>query len=246
MDSTITTQRLKLTLLTKADLGSQEFDWVHEIRSNVQSSWWSLYGAAKTPSDTEKAMKNLILDPQKDGEEKAFRIPYLVHELPNPTTSHAGTSSTEHGHAGGAPKFIGLISLRSLSPQETTEMPHLGHASTPTTLSLELAYMFLPTSWGRGYATESISAMLGACTRVDKSYWQPWEKVYVRAIVHDENTPSQRVCEKSLMRRGRDEVGAGEEEGKMEVLDFEGGRFFIAGKWRSHHRLYVYGREIVG
>ncbi|KAH7071453.1 GNAT domain-containing protein [Paraphoma chrysanthemicola] len=246
MDSTISTQRLKLTLLTKADPGSQEFDWIHEIRSNEQSSWWSLYGPSRTTSDTEKAMKNIILTPQEDGEEKEFRIAYLIHELPSPTPSHAGTSFTEHGDAGESPMFIGLISLRSLAPQETTELPHLGHASTPTTLSLELAYMFLPESWGRGYATESISAMLGACTRVDRRYWQPWEKVYVRAIVNDENAASQRVCEKSLMRRGREEVGAGEEEGKMEVLDFDGGRFFIAGKWRTHHRLYVYGREIVG
>jgi RimJ/RimL family protein N-acetyltransferase len=97
--------------------------------------------------------------------------------------------------------------------------------------------MFLPTSWGRGYATESITAMLDACGRVEKEFWQPWDKVYVRAIVNDENQPSQRVMEKCMMQ---------DEKGSMEVVEFEGGRFFIAGKWREKHRLYVYGRAVIG
>ena len=40
MEATIITPRLKLTLLTAAEPGSQEFNWVHELRSNEQSSWW--------------------------------------------------------------------------------------------------------------------------------------------------------------------------------------------------------------
>jgi hypothetical protein len=40
MDPTIPTPRLTLTLLTAAPRGSPEFDWIHELRSNEQSSWW--------------------------------------------------------------------------------------------------------------------------------------------------------------------------------------------------------------
>jgi RimJ/RimL family protein N-acetyltransferase len=131
------------------------------------------------------------------------------------------------------PQFIGLITLRSLSAAECTSHPRIGHASTPTTLSLELAYMFLPSSWGYGYATESIKAMFEACARAPADYWGQWEKVYVRAIVNDENGPSQRVMAKCAMD-------------SSEVLEFAGGRFFIAGKWRTEHRLFIYGKSIVG
>jgi hypothetical protein len=40
MNEIITTPRLKLTLVTSAPLGSPEFNWIHELRSNEQSSWW--------------------------------------------------------------------------------------------------------------------------------------------------------------------------------------------------------------
>jgi RimJ/RimL family protein N-acetyltransferase len=155
----------------------------------------SLYGASKTPEDTEKALDNIL---PADGE---YRIAYAVH----------------------AP----------VSAAECTSHPRIGHASTPTTLSLELAYMFLPSSWGYGYATESIKAMFEACARAPADYWGQWEKVYVRAIVNDENGPSQRVMAKCAMD-------------SSEVLEFAGGRFFIAGKWRTEHRLFIYGKSIVG
>jgi RimJ/RimL family protein N-acetyltransferase len=99
-------------------------------------------------------------------------------------------------------------------------------------LSLELAYLFLPKSWGRGCAIESIAAVLENCARVPAAYWTRYETVVVRAIVNDENAASQMVMEKCGM-------------GEPEVVEFEGGRYFIAGKWRTRHRLFMYGKEIV-
>jgi RimJ/RimL family protein N-acetyltransferase len=147
------------------------------------------------------------------------RFAYIVHEL-------------AEGSEGNEEQFIGLITLRSLSPFETKFPPRDKHSSTSTLLSLELAYMFLPKSWGRGFATESIAAVLENCARVSAAYWTRYETVVVRAIVNDENAASQRVMEKCGM-------------GEPEVVEFEGGRFFIAGKWRTRHRLFVYGKEIV-
>jgi RimJ/RimL family protein N-acetyltransferase len=147
------------------------------------------------------------------------RFVYAVHEL-------------AQGSEGNEEQFIGLITLRTLSSSETKFPPRDKHRSTSTSLSLELAYMFLPQSWGRGYATESIVAILEHCARVPAAHWTPYKIVVVRSIVNDENAASQRVMEKCGM-------------GEPEVVEFEGGRFFIAGKWRTRHRLFVYGRQIV-
>lgn len=161
-------------------------------------------------------MKNLLAGPHVEGKDKVYRFPYAVHEL------------LEEGGS----RFIGLISLRSLSRDEIKFPPRDKHGSTATALSLEIAYMFLPTAWGRGYATESISAMLKGCASAPAGLWASYETVVARAIVHDENVPSQRVMEKCGM-------------GEPEIVEFEGGRFFIAGKWRTKHRLLIYRKDIV-
>jgi RimJ/RimL family protein N-acetyltransferase len=151
-----------------------------------------------------------------EGEDKIHRFPYAVHERVEDDKT----------------RFIGMINLRTLSPEECKSPPHDTHGSTATTLSLEIAYMFLPTFWGHGYATESISAVLKTCASAPATLWAPFEKVIIRAIVNDENVPSQRVMQKCGM-------------GEPEVLEFEGGRFFIAGKWRTKHRLFVFAKEFV-
>jgi RimJ/RimL family protein N-acetyltransferase len=168
-------------------------------------------------------LQNILPVPNIEGEEKVHRFPYAVHEL---------SDNEDEEKEGNEKRFIGLITLRTLSSSETKFPPRDKHGSTPTALSLELAYMFLPNSWGRGYATESISAILKECAHVPATYWSPYDTLVVRAIVNDENGASQRVMEK---------CGIGEPE----VVEFEGGRFFIAGKWRTRHRLFIYGRKIV-
>lgn len=74
---------------------------------------------------------------------------------------------------------------------------------------------------------------------MDRAFWD-CEKVYVRAIVNDENIASQRVMEKCVMN--------GKGKGQMQALEFSSGeeKFCIAGKWRSEHRLCVYGMGLVG
>jgi RimJ/RimL family protein N-acetyltransferase len=176
-------------------------------------------------------LKGILPTPHVEGQDKIYRIAYAVHELirgdNNPTTDIDGQSSSEP-----KTRFIGSVSLRSLSEEECKTPPHDTHGSTATTLSLEMAYMYLPSSWGHGYATESVSAVLDACARAPAAMWRPYDKVLVRAIVHHENEPSQKVMRKCGM-------------GEPEVLEFEGGRFFIAGTWQSEHKLFVYGKEIV-
>jgi hypothetical protein len=40
MQGTILTDRLKLTLIEKAEQGSQELEWLHEIKSDEKAQWW--------------------------------------------------------------------------------------------------------------------------------------------------------------------------------------------------------------
>jgi len=158
----------------------------------------------------------MLATPHVEGSDRVHRYPYAVHQL-------LQNSMT---------RFIGLITLRTLSAEECKLPPRNAHGSTATTLSLEIAYMFLPTSWGQGFATESITAVFKSLESAPTVLWAPREKVMVRAIVNDENVPSQRVMKKCEM-------------GEPGVLEFEGGRFFIAGKWRTKHRLFVFGKELV-
>lgn len=146
---------------------------------------------------------------------KSYRIAYLVHtQTPDPD-------------------FTGMITLRSLSSSETARPPRLTHASTAQTLSLELAYMFLPGFWGQGFATEAICAMLNACARTEAGFWEPWEGVWVRAIVNAENGASRRVMAKCGM-------------GEPEDVSVLGNRVWVAGKWTVDHELCVFGKRVVG
>jgi RimJ/RimL family protein N-acetyltransferase len=160
----------------------------------------------------------------KDGEEKVYRINYAVHEILQDSNAAASTDPPT--------RSIGFVSLRSIPPDESASLPRLGFASTATTLSLEVAYMFLPTAWGRGYATESVNAMFDACKKADRGYWAPHKKLCVRAIVNNENIPSQRVMEKCGM-------------GAPRVLEFKGDRFFLNGKWIEEHCLFIYEKMLV-
>ncbi|TKA41679.1 hypothetical protein B0A49_13780, partial [Cryomyces minteri] len=147
MDPIIFTPRLKLTLVTKAERGSPELEWIHELRSNEKATWWSIYGQAKSIEDTEKAMKGYLLT--NEGEENTYRVAYAVHKVlesmsgsveGEPQPAEQGKKSTE---------FVGLVTLTSLDagslalPEDLT----LPTAAATTTLTVELAYLFLPIGW---------------------------------------------------------------------------------------------------
>lgn len=114
---------------------------------------------------------------------------------------------------------------------ELPEHLTLPASEAATTLTLEIAYSFLPTAWRKGYATESAQAMFDACER-GRSFWEPFSKLYIRAIVNDGNPASMRVMQKiGMTKRG--------------VFVIENRPVFLAGQIRDHHELHIYGRRLL-
>lgn len=135
------------------------------------------------------------------------------------------------GSVEGETEFIGLVTLKSVDshslplPEDLT-LP----VTETTTLTVEVAYMFLPIGWGKGYATESVKAVFESCKRA-RSFWTPFAKLYIRAIVNQGNPASMRVMEKAgMMKRG--------------VYDWTG-KIFLAGEWRTQDSLYIYGMHLM-
>lgn len=130
-------------------------------------------------------------------------------------------------------EFIGLITLRSMNASNLTlpEDLTLPDAAATTILTVELAYLFLPTVWGKGFATESIEAAFESCKRA-RSFWAPFSKLYVRALVNQANPASARVMDKTGMtNRG--------------IYTWTGNAVFLAGKWRERDDLYVFGMHLL-
>jgi RimJ/RimL family protein N-acetyltransferase len=177
--------------------------------------------------DTEKFTKHALPVTVGEGEAKSYRVAYAVHELlPTP-----GAEATDQDHI--PTRFIGLISAKSLNTSSLTLRSDILPPATwePGCLTVELGYSYLPSAWGKGYATSAVRALIDACKR-GKSFWEPYDRVFVRSIVHCENPASQRVMVKSGMK-------------KLGVHIWEGEKIFVAGKWRTRDELHIYGMFVV-
>lgn len=171
----------------------------------------SIHGQSKPLEDTEKFLKICLPCPENP---QATRIAYAVHE-----TSYDS-----------ATRFIGLVTIKSLTENVLPEMNHLLPSSTldfSAVLNLELAYQFLPIAWGRGFATESLAAVFAAC-RETPGLWKPYKQVFLRAIVAAENPGSLGVMKKS----GLEELG---------VHEWRGEKAWLAGKWRDSLVMHIWG-----
>lgn len=194
------------------------------MRKTQDANKPSIHGPSTTLADTEKVMSAFLPDPTPVAETKTYRIAYAVHEIRSSSTDTAQETS-----------FIGLVNLVSLVPGRYLPLPsHLVIAPEEenTTLIVELGYSFLPGAWGKGYATEALSAVLDACrSPVGKQFWDPWEKVWMRVIVNGRNPPSLKVMRKL--------AGMGVVEKGKYV--WKGEKIFIGGEWRTEDDLYIFG-----
>ncbi|PSN73225.1 hypothetical protein BS50DRAFT_568803 [Corynespora cassiicola Philippines] len=236
METTIKTHRLELTLLTSAPQGSPEFAWLHSLRSDAKASFWTIGGPSKTLAETEKSVRGVLPQQPSNANEGAkaneqdYRIVYAVHQVPIKTDSNQtdGTKTEELERT-----FIGLVNLK---PANFPLPSHLDAPTSPSnTLSLELAYCFLPAFWGKGYATETLTAVFDALQTAPKVFWGKYEKVWVRALVNQLNGASQKVMQKVGKLT---EMGVWVWEGEEAV--------WVAGEWRVRDEVLIYGGWIVG
>ena len=170
--------------------------------------------------------------PTNEGEENPYRVAYAVHKVLESSGSVEGESQpAEQGEK--STEFIGLVTLKSLDagslalPDDLT----IPVAAATTTLTVELAYLFLPIGWGKGYATESVQAAFESCKRA-RSFWTPFSKLYIRAIVNEGNSASQRVMDKTGMT-------------KSGVYEWTGKAVFLAGEWRERDSLLIFGMHLL-
>ena len=171
--------------------------------------------------------------PTSERDEKTYRVAYAVHKVLE-SMNGSVEGEPQPAEQGKQPtKFIGLVTLKSLDagslalPEDLT----LPVAAASTTLTVEIAYLFLPIGWGKGYATESVEAVFESCKRA-LSFWTPFSKLYIRAIVNKDNPASVRVMDKTGMT-------------KSGVYTWTGKAVFLAGEWRERDNLYIFGKHLL-
>lgn len=191
-----------------------------------------MLGQAKSIEDTEKFARRCLPVVQEDGDgaSKSYRVVYAIHEiLESPTNSADVEGEKEEKPT----RFIGLISLRSLGPEDYffPEKYGLAAALDPSVLSTELGYQFLPIAWGRGFATEAVDAVLKSLVR-GALFWEPYKRLYVRALVNEENPASLGV----MRKLGLQNFG---------VWEYKGEPIFLGGKWTDTSRVFIFGRMLI-
>ena len=104
---------------------------------------------------------------------------------------------------------IGMINLHI---KQDWEPGHVDPGSDPVWI---VAYMFLPEYWGKGYATESLGAMIDGA----HSVIQP---CILQAYINAANPPSASVAKKCGFELAE------------KIYDPEKPRVFVGGEWREY------------
>ncbi|KAL2127948.1 hypothetical protein VTI74DRAFT_9938 [Chaetomium olivicolor] len=188
----IRTPRLLLKQLHTNDVGSQDLEWFHRIWSHELATQWSSRGPCKSIGDSQQWMAGIL---PRNATGKQVKIAFAVLPI---AAGHSPTTDAE---------ALGIVTLLSSTFRLPSEAP-AGPADDGTVV--ELGYLFHPNAWGKGYATESLRAFLGAYVQ-QRTAREPGTLFEVRASAHSQNAASLRV----LSKLGFEELGRFEQEGRL-------------------------------
>jgi len=167
-------------------------------------------------------MRNAIPALNADAMDKRrCQVTYTIH---TPGTDEHSKEVT------GKKEVIGQVSIRAKGTLPIAESLSIDDGPETGILKMEIGYSLITTAWSRGYATEAVMATLSAFKRAE-SFWAPFKKIYIEAIVHPDNPASCRVLEKAGFR-------------KVGLHEWEAERIVLAGALREN-RVLVYGIWLV-
>ncbi|KAF2115093.1 GNAT domain-containing protein [Lophiotrema nucula] len=187
----IETERLILIKMTDTDEKSQHLQWFHKLWTDDAATSWAIHGKCKSFEDSRALMIEHMTTMDS--------ITYAVFVKPNSTST--STNDEEPG------EHIGSIGFRTHDeimhpppppPKSATEVSAQIEAdiTAPSPFNFRiLGYSFFESSWGHGYATEALSALISAYSKM-KAEENPNQLNYLEAGVSHENPASMRIVEK--------------------------------------------------
>ncbi|KXJ85536.1 GNAT domain-domain-containing protein [Microdochium bolleyi] len=228
MESTqILTPRLRLKQLLSNKEGSPDLEQYHRVWSNDKATQWSPHGPCKTTNDSQAWMAGVIpLQDVPDSDQRfAFTVfkPVVGSTTQKEAEHRPAESFDRHPNDPNAWEAVGILTLLPLR-HPPFDKTHPGGIADSGNRKVELGYLFLPDSWGLGYATESLLALLrwylDTLCSADVT-----NRVELKASVHPDNSGSIRVLHKLGFQEvgrteGEDIIYLGEAKRKNSVLHF--------------------------
>ncbi|CAH0053851.1 unnamed protein product [Clonostachys solani] len=184
----VETPRLQLMQLNSNAEGSVHLDLFHNVWRDKQATQWSPHGPCENKIASQAWMAGVI--PSTTADRSGERVCYAVLLRQNrPEVKGHGTVDDDGSES------IGILTLlpSELIKEGLLGSPKINDASRA--IGLELGYLFLPSAWGKGFATESIKALLEHYFS-EKRKSNPQVMIQIQANVHHDNVRSLKVLYK--------------------------------------------------
>ncbi|KAM3561521.1 hypothetical protein MY1884_002349 [Beauveria asiatica] len=184
----IPTSRLLLRPVQTNEEGSIDLERFHTLWSNEQATKWSMRGPCRTLAESKAWMASIVPMPMPTIN---IRVSYSVLYAESDGGLMHPVNVDEKDW-----KMAGIVTLLPTDFKLEGESFTYAHgADGDPYRAVELGYLFAPEVWGKGFATESVRAVLD----VYKRDVQPTDALFPREIlawVHEKNAGSRRVLQK--------------------------------------------------
>ncbi|KAJ3479156.1 hypothetical protein NLG97_g8390 [Lecanicillium saksenae] len=202
----IVTSRLLLRPVRTNDDGSTDLARFHKLWSNEQAARWSPRGPCKTLEESKAWMAGIVPIPMPTNK---IRVSYFVlYAVGNEGLIHPTSVDETQWKMGGVITLLPTDFKLGSEPDARIRGPDDPYPA------VELGYLFLPETWGQGFATESVQAVLDIYRRdIAPSHALFPREIQANALA--ENAGSRRVLEKT----GFKEVGQFDSECHLPLVN---------------------------